>query len=244
MPGIDAFALLGAAHWTTTDAERLQRAQQRARFDLMIVASRRALAGDVATGNAEVRTVLDANPQMRGWVVINPSYPERSAEDMRRTLAGPKWVGAVLDVTSSTESLVSSSTRELITAFRRYTKPLYVRVPSSRQVLDLEALATEFNTVKIIAGGAGGDDWHACMLAAKRQTNLFLEPFSGGVHRGKLEGILTTLGAHRVLFASNYPDQNPGHALGLLVESKLSDADKQTILTTSAARLFGLQRPA
>ena len=242
MPGIDLLAMLGAAHWTTSSGERLQHVLTRARFDLMAVASRRALAGELAAGNAEVKAVVDANPQMRGWVVIHPAYPEQSAEDMKRFLGSSKWLGALLDPEASGERLASTATRELLTAFRRYTRPLYVRARDSATVLELEHLAAEYSNLKIIAGGAGGDDWHACMVAARRQTNLFLEPFSGGAHRGKLEGILQSLGAHRVLFASNYPDQNPGHALGLLVEAKINDADKQSILTGSANRLFGFAR--
>jgi predicted TIM-barrel fold metal-dependent hydrolase len=50
------------------------------------------------------------------------------------------------------------------------------------------------------------------------------------------------LGAHRVLFASGFPGQNPGAALGLLLDSRLSENEKQAILTTSAVRLFGLTR--
>ena len=54
MPGVDILTQLGAARWTTTDATKLQYAAQRARFDLVGVASRRALAGDLTAGNAEV----------------------------------------------------------------------------------------------------------------------------------------------------------------------------------------------
>src|SRR5438477_609840 len=92
--------------------------------------------------------------------------------------------------------------------------------------------------------GAGGDAWQDCAFLAKRLVNIFLEPFSGGSHRGKVEAIVQTLGAHRVLFASNFPEQNPGATLGLLLDAKLSDAEKQAVLTTNAARLFGLTRSA
>jgi predicted TIM-barrel fold metal-dependent hydrolase len=108
----------------------------------------------------------------------------------------------------------------------------------------LETLAAEFNTVKIIASGAGGEEWQACGLAAKRAVNIFLEPFSSGAHSGKLETLLAAVGPNRILFASNYPDHNPGSALGLLMDAKISDGEKQAILTNNAVRLFGLNRSA
>jgi predicted TIM-barrel fold metal-dependent hydrolase len=242
MPGVDILAQLGTSQWITTDAAGLTKAAQRARFDVMGVASRRALSGDLGAGNAEVKALLDIAPQMRGWVVINPVYPERSAEELRKYAGGPKWLGAMIHPDMCGESLASGVTRETLVAYRRYTKPLLVHVPDETAVRALQALAGEFSNVRIIAMGGGGDDWQACALAAKTATNIFVEPFSGGTHRGKLEAVLATVGPNRVLFASNYPEHNPGGALGLLVDSKLTDSEKQAILTTNAMRLFGLNR--
>jgi predicted TIM-barrel fold metal-dependent hydrolase len=241
MPGVDLLMHLGAAEWTTTDATKLQHSQQRARFDLVGVASRRALAGDIAGGNAELKIMLDTTPTMRGWVAINPLYPERSNEEMRRYGSSPKWLGAMLHPEMCGESLASGATREALNMYRRYTKPLLVHVKDEEAVRQLEELAREFSSLKIIAGGAGYEDWQACMWAAKRAVNIFLEPISGGTHRGKLETILATIGPNRVLFASAYPEHNPGAALGMLLDAKISDNEKQAVLTTNAVRLFNLR---
>jgi predicted TIM-barrel fold metal-dependent hydrolase len=241
MPGVDLLAQLGATQWTVTDAAKLQHAMQRARFDMMAVVSRRALAGDLAAGNAEVKALLDENSQMRGWVVINPVYPERSAEELRRYAGGAKWVGAMLHPRMCGAHLASGPVREVLNAYRRFTKPLLVDVPDEESVRELEALAAEFNTIKFVAAGAGGDDWQACALAAKRVVNIFPEPFTGGTHRGKVERMVELLGAHRLLMASNYPEQNPGSALGCLVDAKIGDGEKQAILATNAVRMFNLR---
>lgn len=244
MPGVDIHSELGAGAWVSADGTRLQHALQRARYDLMGVASRRALAGDIAAGNAEVKALLDTFAQGRGWVVVNPAYPERSSEEMRRYLNSAKWLGAMLHPGLCGQSLVSAASREVLNAYRRYTKPILVHTPDEPAVRELEEVAKEFSTLKFIAGAGGGDAWHSCLIAARRTTNIFLEPFTGGVHRGKIEAILEVLGAHRVLFASGYPNYNPGAALGMLLDAKINDADKQTILTTSSIRLFGLTRSA
>ena len=241
MPGVDILMQLGTADWTSTDATKLQHAQQRARFDLVGVAALRALAGDIAGGNAETKIALDMAPAMRGWAVINPLYPERSGEEMRRYLSSPKWLGAMLHPDMCGESLASGATREVINAYRRYTKPLLVHVKNEEAARALEELAKEFSSLKIIASGAGYDDWQACMWAAKQAVNIYLEPFSGGTHRGKLETMFSTLGPNRILFASGFPDHNPGSALGLLMDAKITDSEKQAALTQNAVRLFNLR---
>lgn len=244
MPGVDILMQLGAADWTRTDGAALTRAAQRARFDAFGVASRRALAGDLTAGNAEVKALLGETPQARGWVVINPVYPERSSEELRKYCSNPRWLGAFIHPEMTGESLASAATREMLNAYRRYTKPLLVHVADEHAARDLQTLAAEFTTLKIIALGAAGEDWQACALVAKQATNVFLEPFSGGPHRGKLEAIVATAGPNRILFGSNYPEGNPGAALGLWMEAKLSDGEKQAMLTTNAVRLFGLSRQA
>ncbi len=241
MPGVDILTYLGAAEWADVDGIRLNHMLQRARYDFIGVASRRALAGDLS-GNAEVKPLLDENPQVRGWVVVNPAYPERSAEQFKRYVGSAKWLGATLVTSDRRESLISPTCRELINAYRRYSKPLLVSIRDETAVRELEALASEFNTMKFVAAGAGGDDWQSCVVAAKRTVNIFLEPFSGGPHRGKLEAITAALGPNRVVFSSSFPDGNPGAALGQLIDSTVSDGEKQAILGGNAMRLFALNR--
>lgn len=242
MPGIDIYAEIGAGPFITTNQERLLHALQRARFDLMAVASARAVAGDFCAGNAEVEALISAVPQMRGWVVINPAHIDASAEELRRYLVSDRWLGAALVLPSRRDSLLSVTTRELINACRRYTRPLLLRIEDEIAVRELDALAAEFSTIKFIAGGSGGVSWPAAVISARQRPNIFLEPFSGESHQGKLERILEVLGPHRLLFASSYPIQNPGAALGLLADARITDAEKQSILSASAARLFGLSR--
>ncbi|MFN3653500.1 MAG: amidohydrolase family protein [Armatimonadota bacterium] len=242
MPGVDLVTQLGTTPWTDVDGAALTRALQRARFDLMGVVSRRALCGDITAGNAEVKALVDSVPQMRGWAVVNPAYPERSSEEMRKYLGSAKWLGAALYPQMVGQRLNTVSAREVINAYRRYTKPLLVSVPNGDAVRDLEELATEFNTMKFVAAGAGGDQWQDAMFAAKRAVNIFLEPFSGGAHRGKLEALLATLGPNRVLFASNHPERNPGSSIGILLDSRLSETERQGVLSGNATRLFSFLR--
>ena len=242
MPGVDLLAQLGAADWINVTPQQLVHAAQRARFDLFGAASRRALAGDLTAGNAEVKALLDQAPQARGWVVVNTNYPDRSAEELKRHVSGSRWLGALLSQGPAGERLASQATRDVLQAYRRFTKPVLVSVPNAAAAHDLQELATEFSSVKFVAWGCGGDEWQDAVLAARQCVNIFLEPCSGGPHRGKIEAIFAALGPNRVLFASNYPDQNPGAALGLLLEAKISDTERQAMLAGNAVRLFSLRR--
>jgi predicted TIM-barrel fold metal-dependent hydrolase len=240
MPGIDVSAELGEGAWTRADRDGVLRALQRARLQGMVLASRRALAGELEAGNQELRQAIEGQANLYGWVVVSPANVEGSAQELRRHAAAVNMLGLRLDTRAAIETVYSDATIEILNGYRRFTKPALVTVRDEADVHGLEELARQIPTLKFIASGAGGDAWQACGAMAKRVVNVLVEPFSGGCHSGKLDALAALLGFHRVLFATGYPNQNPGAALGLLAESQLTDGEKQGVLHRNATRLLGL----
>jgi len=240
MPIIDIHAHLGGTAWFQADREGLLRAMQRAGIQQMAVSSRLAVASNFAEGNFKLKAALDGAPQLLGYVVVNPAYTEVSVQEMRRYLGARNFVGIKIHPRASGQPLDSAATRSLANSFRRYQKPLLAHVWGEADVRALEALAQECPTVKMIAAHAGGDAWASCLALAERQLNIRLEPFTGGAERDKLEEGIERIGAHRILFGTNFPVLNPGVALGMVADSRLSEADKNLILGGNAMKLFGL----
>jgi predicted TIM-barrel fold metal-dependent hydrolase len=242
MPVIDVHAHVGTGPWLTADQAALLRAMQRARLDTAIVSSRLAVASNFAEGNFKLKSMLEASPELLGYAVVNPTYVEQSIAEMRRYLSVPRFVGVKLHPDASGQPLDSAATREVVNAYRRYAKPLLVHVWGTQQVRQLEALAAEASTVKMIVAHAGGDAYAECLALATKQLNLFLEPFTGGADLGKVEEAVAKIGAHRILFGTNFPTLNPGVALGMLADARISDAERAQILGGNAAKLFQLGR--
>jgi uncharacterized protein len=242
MPVIDVHGHLGTGPWLTADREALLRAMQRARIDTTVVSSHLAVTSNFAEGNFKLKAALEDAPQLLGYVVVNPAYVEQSIQEMRRYLSAPNFVGAKLHPDASGQPLDSSATREVVNAFRRYSKPLLVHAWGAEQVRALEALAAEAPTVKMIVAHAGGEAFAECLAVATRHLNLLLEPFTGGTELGKVEEAVEKVGAHRVLFGTNFPRLNPGVALGMLADAGLSDTDRALILGGNAAKLFQVGR--
>jgi predicted TIM-barrel fold metal-dependent hydrolase len=240
MPIIDVHAHLGSTPWFQADRDGLLRAMERAGIQQMAVSSRLALASNFAEGNFKLKAALDGAPQLLGYVVVNPAYIDISVQEMRRYLGARNFVGIKVHPGVSGQPLASAATRALVNRFRRYQKPILVHVWGEEDVRGLEILAQECPTVKLIAAHAGGDAWAACLALAERQLNVSLEPFTGGAERDKIEEGVERIGAHRILFGTDFPVLNPGVALGMLADARLSEADKNLILGGNAEKLFGL----
>ncbi len=242
MPVIDIYGHLGTWPWLNADPDALLRAMQRARIDMTIVSSRLAVTSNFVEGNFKLKAGIDGVPQLLGYVVVNPAYVEQSITEMRRYLNAPNFVGAKLHPDASGQPLDSAATLELVNAYRRYSKPLVVHVRGSAQVRALATLAAAAPNLKIVVAHAGGTAFAECLALATRQLNLLLEPFTGGSERGKIEEAVEKIGAHRLLFGTDYPTLNPGVALGMLADAGISDSDRSLILGGNAAKLFQLGR--
>lgn len=242
MPVIDVNAHLGTGPWLAADRDAILRAMQRARIDSAVVSSHLGVTSNFAEGNFKLKGVLEGVPQLLGYVVVNPVYVEQSIAEMKRYLAAPNFVGVKLHPDASGQPLDSAATREVVNAFRRYTKPLLVHVWGTAQVRALEALAAEAPTVKMIVAHAGGNAFAECLALASRQLNLLLEPFTGGAESGKVEEAVAKIGAHRVVFGTGFPCLNPGVALGMLADARISETEREQILGGNVAKLFGIAR--
>jgi predicted TIM-barrel fold metal-dependent hydrolase len=240
LPVIDVHGHLGAGPWLNADRDAALRVMQRARIDTMVVSSHLAVSSNFAEGNYKLKAALEGVPQLLGYLVINPTYVEQSITEMRRYLSDSKFVGVKLHPDASEQPLDSAATLEVVNSYRRHSKPLLVHAWGTGQVRALETLAAAAPTVKMIVAHAGGDAFAECVALATRQLNLLLEPFTGGSESGKVEEAVAKLGAHRVLFGTNFPRLNPGVALGMLADARVSDVDRALILGGNAQKLFQL----
>src|SRR5437868_2032491 len=121
MPGTDVNAEFGEAAWSRADRDGLLHVLRRARLDQLFLSSRRALAGDLTAGNAEVRGLVDEQEARYGWVVVNPADLETSGQELRRHAGAAKIVGLRLDTRAMPEALEGEAAAELINGFRRYS---------------------------------------------------------------------------------------------------------------------------
>lgn len=76
--------------------------------------------------------------------------------------------------------------------------------------------------------------------ATEYLRDIFYVTTSGNFHTASLIGVILQLGADRVLFAVDYPFEQTRDAVEWFDTLPISEADKEKIGRTNAARLFGV----
>ena len=218
--------------------EGVSKAMQKHGVETGVLVPRLAVDADFRLGDKELFEAIKSDSKLFGYLVVNPSYPEESIQLMRSAMNSPKFLALALFQGASRPYPNLDDCREILNAFRRFTKPVFVNVAYAEAVAAAEQMAREFHTIKFIFGSMGGENWRRA-IACDRVLNVVLET-SGCFDSEKIAEAVAQFGAHRVLFGSDLPFSDPASMLALIQSSNISKDAMAKILGDNAKRLFGM----
>ena len=198
-----------------------------------------AVDTDFRLGNKELFETIRANDRLYGYLVVNPNYPDESIQIMRNVMNSRKFLAMALFNGASLPYPNADDYRDIINAYRRFGKPIYIYAPHADAVCAVEVLAQEFPGIKFILGSMGGCDWKRGIAAAAKLLNIVLET-SGSFDAEKIEEAVEQVGAHRILFGSGMPFSEAASMLALIQSSNIPKDAMTKILGDNAKKFFGL----
>jgi len=210
-------------------------------IDRAILLSAHARSVDPLAGNRVLRKVIDQGDGLYGCLVTHTNRIEASLTVLREQMNHPKFLAMAITGTNPHEPVDKLIADEIMTAYRRYGKPLVLFTPNGESVHAALEIARAYTIFRVVFLGMGGEDWRVAIAAARSSTNILLET-SGSLDRAKIPSAVEALGAHRLIFGSGSPRLDPAAALGLLDNSELSEDPRGRILSLNALRLFNLER--
>jgi predicted TIM-barrel fold metal-dependent hydrolase len=220
--------------------EGMKKALDRFGIETAILIPRLAVDADFLQGNRELLEAIQGDDRLFGYLAVNPVFPEESIRLMRQAMPLPKFVATAMFRGASKPFPNLDDCREVLNAYRRFTKPVMLDVTSCDAISAAEQIAAEFPTIKFILGSMGGKDWKGVMSLG-RLLNVHLET-SGTLDSEKVEEAVESFGPRRVLFGSDLPFANPASMLALIQSSNVAKDVMTRILDTNAKNLFGLKQ--
>lgn len=222
--------------------ETIVKTMERFRIEAAVLFSGMAVDADFRLGNKELLDAIKSDPRLYGCLVVNPAYPEQSIELMRSAMTNPKVVAMGIFRGASTTYPNADDCREIINAYRRFTKPIILHTPCADAVRAAAEIAREFPGIKFVLGAMGGADWRLTIPYAK-QLNLLLDT-SGSFDSEKIEMAVNAFGPHRVVYGSGFPFSDIPSMLALVQSSGIAKDALPRVLGDNAKALFGIGRPA
>lgn len=258
---IDVHGHLGninmAPFWQA-DAETLESYLDEAGVDQLWISSSRSLMYDVREGNAEMAAALERTEKLRGYVVINPIFPE-SLEDLA-LLDNPKFLGVKIHPDYHGYEVDSAQVRECLdevadrvdlilthtscmpgTGFAGTDELLAYasRHPGTRFILAHLAGVFQNGLYPYFPNLRGLEKVNAAALA-----NVFVDTAHHliYVYPGVMDRMVELIGADHIVYGTDCPLQGPkqmGFALEIIKGLDIPAEDRDKILFANALSLMG-----
>lgn len=203
-----------------------------------ILSHTKAIVNDFVEGNAELAKEIQGTDDLYGYVTINPSYPDRSMEEIERYLGLPNFVGVKFHTGYARVSIDAPSMFDLVARFADRAPTTLLHTWSRGEPTKVGRLAERFPQMSFIMGHGGADAWQEANDVIKNTPNTYTEFCNSSTEPGKVRATVDTVGMERVLFGTDAGLFDPAFCVGLYEEAGLTPQEQQAILRDNAMRLF------
>jgi len=198
-------------------------------------------------GNRLVMAAADEFPgRITPYVTINPNYPEA---EVRQEIEHWHQLGRIrafkIHPACHSYKVDGPGYGPMFEYAREHSTPVLSHSwagDSHAGASLLSHLSGQMPNVAFLIGHAASS-WgmidEACEEAKKRD-NVYLDLTGSQLLYHALETMVSRVGSEKILFGSDLPFIDPTPALGRVLLSRLSDADKRQILGLNAKGIFGL----
>jgi hypothetical protein len=224
------------------------RVMERNGIETSVISSSRAVFHDFRIGNRELADAIQTDKRLLGFLFLNPNYLEESLQEMDRYMGQEEFVGLgelyhkgyIGDQTIDSYGHM----RILERLLERFPQRLVLFHCFGEGFEALAKVATRFPQITFIAGHMGGPEFEPAIECLREVDNVYLEICSSSPVSGKIETAVQKVGAGRVVFGSDSTLLNPAFIIGTVVDSRISDGEKEQILYQNGRRLLAASEVA
>ncbi|HEX3815060.1 MAG TPA: amidohydrolase family protein [Mycobacteriales bacterium] len=206
---------------------------------IQLVSASEGVVYDAPGGNANLAPVLEANPRLRGYLVVNPNNPEAGEADLRRHLGSGLWSGVKIHTGYPLRTIDSPQMAETFAMLDSFGVTLLIHTWGP-DVLVLPKLLETNRNMRVVAGHMGADRWDLAAEAARSCDRLYLEPSCSLTESMRMRHVLDHTPPGQILFGTDATLIDPAVAFGLLEDADPAPELAERIYWKNAADLFGL----
>jgi predicted TIM-barrel fold metal-dependent hydrolase len=209
---------------------------RRYNIEIMIASSAPGIFYDMQAGNREIKAIIDAHPQFRGYVVTNPNFLEESCVEMDTYYQFDNFVGAKIHCEYSHQPTAGPRMRALFAEIAKRGKPVKIHNDGPGWVEAIRDLARAHPHLPIII--AHGGPMGTGRIVAD-VPNVYLEFCGSGATRGVIRDALEAVGPERLMFGTDQDLLPPGFVLGTYYDAGFTPEQAEMVMYSNAQRLFG-----
>lgn len=239
-PIIDIHGHLGPWPFPMADcnAPDIRHLMQRRGIEKCVLSGTKAIVNDFVEGNLELAEAINGSDDIFGYITINPNFPKKSIEEIKRYSDLPNFAGIKLHPSYAACPMDSDIVKQIVNSAPQPV-PFLVHTWGPGEVARAANLAKSLPDFPVIMGHGGAQAWREAINAMEAVPNLYTEFCCSASHRGKVRETLNAVGAERVLFGTDLGLFDPAYNLGTYEEANLTPDEEFAIVQGNARKLFG-----
>jgi hypothetical protein len=205
-----------------------------------IISSAKAVQYDFVAGNEELTPLLDRNPELYGYITLNPNYLEESEKEIEKYQKHPKWVGIKLHPSYNGHPIDSEANIAVVKMAESANLPLLIHTygfgeASPRRVLKVRERCPEN---PIIMAHMGGNNWKEGIEVAEKTEGIYLDVVCSFFDYDKVREAIDRVGIDKMVFGTDLTLIHPATAIGMFEAIQLTAVEKEKIYYTTALKIF------
>jgi len=240
-PKIDAHAHLHASVYrfpmSPAGADFVLDSCRRYNIETVIASSAPGIFYDMASGNAEMKELIDGHPELRAYVVVNANDLAGSRKQLEYYYQFDNFVGVKIHCEYSGQPTGSPASCALFAEIARHGRPVKIHNNGAGWEQALHDLAATYPKLPIILAHGGGFNTPKIM---KDVPNVYFEFAGSGINCEVIRNALEVLGPERLLFGTDQDLFDAGFELGGYWDAGFTLKQAEMIMYKNAKRLFGL----
>jgi uncharacterized protein len=188
-----------------------------------------------------------------GYLVYNPHQIEKSLDIINKNYGRNNIVGVKMHPEDHQCYITDARYKPLWEIAEKMNIPVLShtwnpnvasKVQKYADAVLFEKIAAEHPALKIILGHAGAKDYYYFevikMLKRCCSPNIYIDTAGDINYRGMLEHFVSEVGSKQILFGSDAPWIDPSLSVSYIMNSAISEEDRENIFFKNACRLFNL----
>ena len=197
------------------------------------------LGPDTRAGNDLVIDAVRRHPtRFVGYIAVNPNDPGDVAAEVERCAAA--GLRAVKVHSFHGKSYDCARYREVYAIADARGWPVLAHTWGGEELADIDKLAGEYPNVKWILAHAGTSNREGYINLARRRDHVWLDTCGSACAWDLVESLVRGAGPDKVLFGTDMTFLAGSQQVGKILLARISDADKERILGTTARTVFAL----
>lgn len=206
---------------------------------IQLVSAAEGVVYDAPGGNARLASILEEQPRLRGYLVVNPNDPDAGAADLRRHLPSGLWSGVKIHTGYPLRAIDSPQMRETFAMLDEFGVVVLIHTWGP-DILVLPQLLAQNRRLRVVAGHMGADRWDLAAQAAQACDRLYLEPSCSLTETMRFRHVLAQAPTNQLLFGTDATLIDPAVAFGLVADAAPTREQEELLFWKNAADLFEL----